>query len=227
MRNRKNHEHDSESMPELTASRAVAVVKTNWTQEERRALVEQARSGDKSVRGELRAMLSAHPETVRRLVNRAASVAGVLLKQIAPEADLLATETLEAYATLLVTELEGEHPTALERLLCERVVGYWMASYLLDTTVPADPTVRLSTEYLEFYQAQKDRAAERFLHASVALARVRCSAVVTSKVPLLSVSVRRANCLPSFAPRKLHSSVSPVRFLIFSISGRNPLIVIA
>jgi hypothetical protein len=67
---------------------------------------------------------------------------------------------------VLLADLEGEYPTALERLLCERVVGYWMASYLLDTT-PADPNARLSTAYLEFDQDQKDRAAERFLHATV------------------------------------------------------------
>jgi hypothetical protein len=58
---------------------AKAVVQTHWTHEERWALVERARGGDKSVRQELRAMLATHPESVRRMVNRPASVTKTLV----------------------------------------------------------------------------------------------------------------------------------------------------
>jgi len=108
--------------------------KTVWTQGERRALVQRTMDGDKSALPELRAMLDAHPETVKSL-SAFLMDAGVSLVRdnFAGDARALPDEVFPRQLKLLRADLEGDAPTPLERLLCERVATCYLATQILDT----------------------------------------------------------------------------------------------
>ena len=77
-------------------------------------------------------------------------------------------------AEALQKELEGPDPSALERLLVERVVACWIDTNMVDrivTHVQAGSEERLYQ--WTYYQKRQERAQRRFLAACKALAQVR------------------------------------------------------
>lgn len=140
--------------------------KTEWTREERRALVARVLDGDKTAVYELRAMLAAHPDTAQRLWSPARTQRYVLAQRTSAPGDLLSPELFVAQAEALQRELEGEHPTALERILCERVVTAKMIVTDLETFPP--PNVS-RTQHDEMVT----RANDRLMRATLTLAKVR------------------------------------------------------
>jgi hypothetical protein len=72
-----------------------------------------------------------------------------------------------AQAEALQRELEGEHPTALERILCERVVTTRLIVSELGTFPPPNVSVTQHNDEMV------TRAHQRLMHATLTLAKVR------------------------------------------------------
>ncbi len=140
--------------------------KTEWTREERRVLVLRVMDGDKTAVSELRAMLAAHPDTAQRLWSPARTQRYALARRTSASGDLLTPELFVAQAEALQCELEGEHPTALERIVCERVVTAQMILGELEMSPPPTVSVMQHAEMVT-------RAHERLLRATLTLAKVR------------------------------------------------------
>jgi hypothetical protein len=140
--------------------------KTEWTREERKALVARVLDGDKTAVFELRAMLAAHPDAAQRLWSPARTQRHALARRTSAPDDLLTPELFIAQAEAQQRELEGEHPTALERILCERVVTAQMIVIELETFPPPNVSV-MQHEWMII------RAHERLLRATLTLAKVR------------------------------------------------------
>jgi hypothetical protein len=149
--------------------------KRQWTHPERQALVTRLSTGDRSAMPELRAMLDAHPETVKSWTAHVLNAGWHLAHEyFADELRPLAAEMLPRRVRQIRAELEGEHPTPLERLLCERVAACWLAVALLDAATPAGlDSAPASPAWQRHHDEMKTRAHRRYLDACVALARVR------------------------------------------------------
>lgn len=133
----------------------------------------RAYSGDKSAAPELRAMLDAHPEVVRTAGDLPRDAHLAMTRAIVG-ADAGSPEVFARRAAQVRAELEGAHPSPLERLLCERIATCWLAVYLLDAaTVTASNGQRPPARIIEHHERMKDSAQRRYLDACVALARVR------------------------------------------------------
>ena len=140
--------------------------KTGWTRDERYALVQRVMGGDKTAITELRAMLAAHPDSAMRMWSAARTQRYALAQRTSAPGDLLSPELFMAQAEAMQRELEGEHPTALERILCERVVTAQMILSELETFPP--PNVSLMQ-----HQEMITRAHDRLMRATLTLAKVR------------------------------------------------------
>jgi hypothetical protein len=133
----------------------------------------RAYGGDKSVLPELRAMLDAHPDVVRTHGNLPRDAHLAMTHAVAGD-DVGLPEVMARRAAQVRADLEGEHPSPLERLLCERVATCWLAVYLLDAvSIVTTNGQRPSAKVVEHHEQMKDSAQKRYLEACLALAKVR------------------------------------------------------
>lgn len=149
------------------------MTRATWTTEEQRALLERSYAGDKGALPELRAMLDAHPEVVRA-EGDLAHIAHLNMITAVADGDNALVEMLARRAAQVQIELEGQHPTALEHLLCERIATCWLAVYLLDAArIRTSNGQRLPGDITEQHERMKDNAHKRYLAACATLAKVR------------------------------------------------------
>jgi hypothetical protein len=150
--------------------------KTEWARDERRALVERVMDGDQGALPELRAMFAAHPDAAVRVFDPARTLHADLAAEMSDPDDLLFPELVMARADALRRELEGEHPTALERLLCERAATCWLVLHFLEIRTPSSVTTDgrpPSLVFREQHDHMVTRAHERYMSALLTLAKVR------------------------------------------------------
>lgn len=150
--------------------------KALWTGQERQAVLARAwRGEDASVMPELQAMLDAHPETVRRLADKALSPVRALTSvSVSPANRPLFDEVFARRMAQMQAELEGSDPSPLERMLCQRVAVAWLALATLESADAgtADGTP-LPIEWREHHDLMIARAHKRHLAACESLAKVR------------------------------------------------------
>ena len=144
-----------------------------------RSLSEKVEAGDKSARKELRkAVRESSPEVVAQASELAHRSQWALIKT-ATAGESLVEEALLTRLDLLRVEIAGENPSALERLLTEKIVGAWLLGELLEllnsaqltTGVPKDKRVEHS--FLKFYLGWQEQAHRRLLSSIKTLAQVR------------------------------------------------------
>jgi hypothetical protein len=127
---------------------------------------ERARQGDEAARQSLRQFLD-RPEGARLFFDLAGRVRAALSRKFGGD-DWLAKELRERELNRLRAELLGPAPTAIERLLAERVAIGWLevhtAEYQLAVT---------DSRYRGHWQKQVDHAHRRFLSALRLLTAVR------------------------------------------------------
>jgi len=187
---------EEKAKPTITAlatSREIA--RTTWTAREQRSLLERAYTGDKSAFPELRAMLDAHPELVRT-EGDLAHLAHLNMITAVAGGDNTLVEVLSRRAAQVQAELEGQHPTALEHLLCERIATCWLAVYLLDAaTIRTSDGWRPSESIIEQHERMKDKAHKRYLAACAALAKVRrlLAPVINQQVNIAASGANQLN----------------------------------
>lgn len=133
-------------------------------------LVTKASRGDRSVLPAMRRVLDDKPELWQFLgdLGHRSKMAWI---DLASGENELRRETLTRQVEALQRELEGPSPSALERLLAERVVGGWLEFHCLDPAL--NKKEDLTVAQAEFYDRRRDRAHHRLLAAMRTLATVR------------------------------------------------------
>ena len=144
-----------------------------------RSLSEKVEAGDKSARKELRkAVRESSPEVVAQASELAHRSQWALITTAAA-GESLVEEALLTRLDLLRVEIAGENPSALERLLTEKIVGAWLLGELLEllnsaqltTGVPKDK--RIEHSFLKFYLGWQEQAHRRLFSSIKTLAQVR------------------------------------------------------
>jgi hypothetical protein len=98
--------------------------------------------------------------------------------------NLVFQESLPRKLDLMREELSGPNPTALERLLVERIATCWLHLYLLETSYAQSQNA--SMDLGNYYQRSLSAAQKRYLAAIKTLAVVRKLAV-----PVLQVNIAK------------------------------------
>jgi hypothetical protein len=169
-----------------SASGAVSQAKPQASDEEIASLVERAVQGDLTSLPAVQALL-AEGTLGQALVDGVGSPAVWLrqgLIEQASDGNLLAQEAIGRKLDAVRAELEGESPTAIERLLAERASLCWFMVYLYESTYANAEGWPLPQ--VELHQCKIDRAHGRFLSAVRTLAQVRKLAV-----PALQVNIAK------------------------------------
>jgi hypothetical protein len=140
--------------------------------EELKALMVRAHEGDRGAMPRLREILDGAPSLARELMDPAEiaeqSAAGLYAKG----EDLLAREVIPRVLGQMRSELEGEAPTPIERVLADRVAATWLQIQCYDTLY-AQNVAKMTLAQGEHHQKRMDRAHNRHLSAVRALAQVR------------------------------------------------------
>jgi hypothetical protein len=128
-------------------------------------LIKRAQRGDESVMPQLRRLLDGPGGKYFR--DLAGSVRDALIRKFARD-DRLARELFQREMIQLRAELLGPAPTAVERLLVERVAVGWLEVHTAEYQLAVQ-----DAQYREHWQRQVDHAHRRFLAALRLLTAVR------------------------------------------------------
>jgi hypothetical protein len=149
--------------------------KIDWLQ----ALSSQAEGGDKEARAELRrAVAKCSPAIIAEASNVARRAEKMLVKTISAGEPLM-HEALQVRLEHMRTEIAGENPTPLERLLAERVVAGWLLVEVLEALLAAQfhRDAPISSRVPPSYTIQMSKilesATRRHLAAIRTLAQIR------------------------------------------------------
>ena len=138
--------------------------------EKARISLERCLSPDGHSSPELRALLKAYPDIYRGLGNLAIRAEIAWVELIVKEN--LSTRELVYYKLReLKVQLHGPTPSALERLLVERVIVCWLQVHHYELLAARNAAEEMGLD--DSNQKQVDRAHKRFLAAIRALATVR------------------------------------------------------
>jgi hypothetical protein len=160
---------------------------------ELRRFIGRAQAGDEATLPALRKLLN-NPAFVDRLGGDLAWQAESSLIRAIAGKDLALQEALTRKLQLLRAELLGPDPSALERLLVERVVACWLQMQEADIRAAQakDPSLR----WADFYQKRMDRAHRRYLSAIKTLATVRKLALPVLQVNIAKKQINVAGVTP-------------------------------
>ena len=139
-------------------------------------LIARADAGDEGASRALSAAYDAAPRLWRRLSGLQANAERSLLDLMAPHAAgrLHTRALLERQLAALREELLGPAPSALERLLVDRVVLCWLAAIERDTRhAQRRAAGGMTFREGEYHQRAGERAQRQFLRAVQTLATVR------------------------------------------------------
>jgi hypothetical protein len=139
---------------------------------ELKALMVRAHEGDKEALPRLREILNAAPSLARELLDPAKVAEWSAVDLYSSKEDLLDQEAIPRVLAEMRSELEGEKPTPLERLLVERVAATWLQVQSYETLY-AQNVRKMGLALGEHHQRRIDRAHNRHLSAVRALAQVR------------------------------------------------------
>ena len=140
------------------------------TLERLQSLVKRAEQGDESALPELRAALDANPWIWQRYGDLAQQSQAAWLQLIAGP-NLLLRESVERKAEQLRAELAGPGPSALEKLLVERVIACWLQVQYADAAY-AQQTSPSPGQHTAALKRQAG-SHQRYLHSIKTLATVR------------------------------------------------------
>ena len=136
------------------------------------ALMVRAHDGDEKALPRLREILDEAPSLARKLVDPAKIAERSAVGLYASEDDLLSQEAIPRVLEQIRSELEGEDPTPLERMLVERVTATWLQVQSYETLY-AQNVKKLTMAQGEHHQRRIDRAHNRHLSAVRAHAQIR------------------------------------------------------
>jgi hypothetical protein len=141
--------------------------------EELRALLVRAHDGDEDALPKLRELVDEAPALARKLVDPAKIAERSALELYSTKEDLVVQEATPRVLEQMRSELAGEHPTPLERMLVDRVVATWLQVQCYETLYAQQNAFKMKLVQSDFHRKRIDRAHNRHLSAVRALAQIR------------------------------------------------------
>lgn len=162
-----------------------------------RELSSKAEGGDKEARGELRRALDeASPEIISQAAGLSRRAEQPLVKFIAA-GDPLTEEALSRHLENMRREIAGQHATALEILLSERITACWLSVQAMDALIGANiyqrsegkeqGQVSFSLAFYRWAFQWQEQTHRRYLSSIRELARVR---KLQSNTPAVQVNTQ-------------------------------------
>jgi len=148
--------------------------------EERRATVaklqdlsDRAQDGDEEAALNIRKILDGSPDLAWLFIKGPAKIAeSALINEMTKDGDLASKEFLTHQLESMRVEVAGENPSALQRLLAERVVATWLEVQLFEALYAVG--MKSGTfKQDDHCQKRLDRAHRRHLSAIRTLAQIR------------------------------------------------------
>jgi hypothetical protein len=133
-------------------------------------LMDRARQGDEDVLPRLRNFLDTHPDLWRRYGDLGAHAREAWLRLISGS-DLALRESTARKVEDMARELAGPAPTAIEKLLVERVVLCWLQTCHADSV--AVEALAKSPRIAEFWSKRQASTQRRYLTSLAALLTLR------------------------------------------------------
>jgi hypothetical protein len=142
--------------------------------EQLRSILIRAKGGDKAVLPELREALDRYPEIWQTVGDLGKTVENMLLAAIA-KVDLATQESIRRHAERLRGELRGPAPSPLEKLLVDRLLADWLATYTFDVLTTQELSLAQDPFGLvrEGNTKRHESAHHRLLRSAKMLAEVR------------------------------------------------------
>ena len=159
--------------PDLVTMSKDEVEERSATVAKLRDLSDRAQGGDKEAALNIRKILDGSPDLAWRFIKGPAKMAeSALIDEITKDEDLASKELLRHQLESMRVEVAGENPSALERLLAERVVATWLEVQLF-AGLYAMGMKNETFSQGEYRQKRLDGAHRRHLSAVKALAQIR------------------------------------------------------
>jgi hypothetical protein len=137
-----------------------------------RAVVARAKAGDDSAVPLLRELLTKYPILWQRYGDLAAQAEGAWVALAAGQ-NLYLRESLARQAAALRQELAGPSPSALEKLLVERVVACWLQLHYFDCIETRDLKADDRPRLAAFRAKRQEQAHRMYLTSLAALTTLR------------------------------------------------------
>lgn len=160
-------------------------------------VLDRATKGDKSTVPAIREAIMRCPNVVEVFGGNLAKVALDSFVDGLAGKDLVFRETLIAKMAALRGELIGPNPTAIERLLVERVVACWLQ--VQDADVRYAQAKNASFRQADFNIRRMNSAHKRYLSALKALALIRKMAIPALQINIARRQVNQLNTVPQDA----------------------------
>jgi hypothetical protein len=159
--------------PDLATMSKDEVEERSATVAKLRDLSDRAQGGDKEAALNIRKILDGSPDLAWRFIKGPAKMAeSALIDTFTKDEDLASKELLRHQLESMRVEVAGENPSALERLLAERVVATWLEVQLF-AGIYAMGMKNETFSQGEYRQKRLDGAHRRHLSAVKALAQIR------------------------------------------------------
>jgi hypothetical protein len=137
-------------------------------------LVNKAEKGHNEPMPEIREILRESPELAWRLMDYGKMAEWHFIKRMTRDEDLVSKEILECQLANMREEIAGENPSALERLLVERIVLTWLQIQLFEGLYAVNMHKKcMSIKEDNYYQKRLDQVHRRHLSTIRTLAQVR------------------------------------------------------
>ncbi|MGZ6321723.1 MAG: hypothetical protein ACXWQR_20775 [Ktedonobacterales bacterium] len=164
-------------MATKTDKNSTAVATTRWqdlSQKERERLVSDAQRGDKQAMYRVMEGAAENEHLRNTLLNLPQHAREYLVGTVYGTDNHLMRQMLVTKATMLEDQLKADgKPSALERMLIERVATCWLAAYLAELETERVMQSGATLTKAAYYEQRRDRAHARHLSAMLALAKVR------------------------------------------------------
>ena len=134
------------------------------------ALIDRAQDGDEDALPVLRKVLDEAPR-IARFVDLARNVERSIIEKMSGD-DVFTQEAIPRNLKAMRKEIAGEHPSALERLLAERITVCWLELQYFQALY-AQNLDNLSITQSDYHQRRIDKAHRRYLSSIKALAQIR------------------------------------------------------
>jgi hypothetical protein len=149
---------------------------------ELRSLLKKAKSGDATVLPRMREIVSDHPELWEQLGD-ATRIVEQAWADLLCGGDPLVRESIKQQAEQMRAELEGQHPTPVEKILVANVIGCWLEAQYAQLDVAS--TTSGPMNQAKFSMARAEASQKKLLAATKTLSLVR-SLLPQGLVPIVS-----------------------------------------
>lgn len=160
------------SPPDLAAMSKEEIEERRETVARLQDLTKKAEKGNKKAVPAIRKILDESPDLAWRLADLGRIAERLLMQKMTREKDLASKEIMEHQLDSMRSEIVGEDPSPLERLLAERIVATWLQVQLFESLY-ATNFGKLTINQGNYHQKRLDRAHRNHLSAIRTLAQIR------------------------------------------------------